>query len=300
MTALAACGVGPSHTWKTVVAFSILGAAVIGALSFSVRPWAANRFRDVRREAVAGAHLGSLAPGRFYELDAEGEVVVFAERRSRTEEAAMEGVFIQDRTGGRLSVLYSDRAIEHRDERQGLRFLQLVNGHRYELRPSDGGYEITSYESYEELVLRTKLPIVMESEPEESQSPFDLLGSTDRDKIAKLQWQLAMPVSTILLALLALPLSRTDPRQGRAARLFLAILLYLVYRNLLGAAKEWVANGTVAPFPGMWAVHAACLAVTLALIGFDANGRRPFFTWPLRRRRAFADAIAGGRGVGAP
>jgi lipopolysaccharide export system permease protein len=300
MTALAACGVGPAHTWKTVVGFSLVGAALIGALSFSLRPWAASRYRDVKREAVAGADLGSLAPGRFYELDSSGELVVFAERRSRSEPDTMEGVFVQDRTGGRLSVLYSERAVEHRDERRGHRFLQLLDGHRYELRPAGGGFEITSYESYEELVLRTELPGVMRSEPEEFGSPLSLLGSSDRLDVAELQWQLAMPVSAVLLALLALPLSRTDPRHGRSAKLFLALLLYMVYRHLLGAAKEWVANGTVAPYPGVWAVHAACLAVALALIGLDASGFRPLLALRLRESRAFADAIASGRGVGGP
>ena len=298
MTALAACGVGPSHTWRTVLAFSLLGAAVVGALSFSVRPWAASRFRDVRREAMAGADLGSLAPGRFYELDSEGELVVFAERRSRTERATMEGVFVQDRRNGRLSVLYSDKAIEHRDERHGYRFLQLLDGHRYELRPAKDGFEISTYESYEELVLRTQLPGVMQPDAEDTRSPFGLLGSSERLDVAELQWQLAMPISTILLALLALPLSRTDHRQGRSARLFVAILLYLLYRNLLGAAKEWVGNGTVAPYPGMWAVHAGCLAVIVALIALDARGQLPFLGRPSRERRAFANAVAGGRGAG--
>jgi lipopolysaccharide export system permease protein len=297
MTALAACGVGPARTWRTVLAFSLLGAAVVGALSFSVRPWAASRFREVRREAMSGADLGSLTPGRFYELDSEGELVVFAERRSRTERATMEGVFVQDRRNGRLSVLYSDKAIEHRDERHGFRFLQLLDGHRYELRPAADGFEISTYESYEELVLRTALPGVMQADSEDVRPPLFLLGSSDRLDVAELQWQLAMPVSTILLALLALPLSRTDPRRGRSARLFLAILLYLIYRNLLGAAKEWVANGTVAPFPGVWAIHAGCLAVILVLIALDARERLPFLGRSARERRAFADAIASGRGA---
>jgi lipopolysaccharide export system permease protein len=298
MTALAACGVAPSRTWRSVVAVALLGAAVIAALSFSVRPWAARRFREVKREATAGADLGSLTPGRFYEIDSTGNLVVFAESRSASQRDAAEGVFVQDRSNGRLSVLFSRRAVEVRDERRGYRFLQLFDGHRYDLDPDGGDLEITSYE---ELVLRSELKGALGSEPEMKYgSPLGLLDSTDRLVVAELQWQLAMPVSALLLALLAVPLSRTDPRQGRGARLFLAIFLYLVYRQLLGAAKEWVGSGAVSPYPGVWTVHGACVIVIAVLVWADARGEWPALARVRRWRGAVLAAVAGQRGVSGP
>ena len=74
-----------------------------------------------------------------------------------------------------------------------------------------------------------------------------------------------MPIATILLCLLAVPLGRTDPRRGRAARVVVAALLYVVYRTLLGTAKSWVADGILPPTPGLWVVHGVCLLLVLAL-----------------------------------
>jgi lipopolysaccharide export system permease protein len=70
------------------------------------------------------------------------------------------------------------------------------------------------------------------------------------------------------------PLARTDPRRGRAARVFLAALLYVAYRTLLATARSWVADGVLPAAPGLWLVHGACLLTALAL----ARGQRTVAT----------------------
>jgi lipopolysaccharide export system permease protein len=100
---------------------------------------------------------------------------------------------------------------------------------------------------------------------EKSLSLGALFRTRDPEAAAELQWRSAMPVSTVLLCLLAVPLGRIEPRQGRAARVLLAALLYVIYRALLGTVKSWVANGHLPVTPGLWAVHGACLLVAVAV-----------------------------------
>ena len=71
--------------------------------------------------------------------------------------------------------------------------------------------------------------------------------------------------ATLLLCLLAFPLAQTKPRGGRYAGVFVALLLYLVYRTLLGTAKNWVADGALPPMPGLWLVHAGCVLTAVGL-----------------------------------
>ena len=68
-----------------------------------------------------------------------------------------------------------------------------------------------------------------------------------------------MPLSVMMLALLAVPLSRTTPRQGRYAKLFVAVMIYVIYNNLLGISNSWLEDGKVTAAVGMWWVHAAML-----------------------------------------
>jgi lipopolysaccharide export system permease protein len=59
-----------------------------------------------------------------------------------------------------------------------------------------------------------------------------------------------------VLALLAVPLSRTSPREGRYARLGIALFVYLIYFDLLSIARMWVERGIISDAVGMWWVHA--------------------------------------------
>jgi lipopolysaccharide export system permease protein len=76
----------------------------------------------------------------------------------------------------------------------------------------------------------------------------------------------------LILTLLAVPLSRLRPRQGRYARVGFAIVAYIIYANLLSAAKVWVEKGQLPPAIGVWWVHILALAFGLYLIYREQRG----------------------------
>jgi lipopolysaccharide export system permease protein len=261
MTALASCGVSPARIYATVIGLALFAAGVAACLSFWARPWAAVTFHAVRDHAARQAGVGQIAPGRFYEIKSGTEQAVFAEARSATDPEFVENVFVQQRDDQGISVLFAARATELIDLQLGYRFLRLFDGHRYDLGTNAKQIEVTRYE---ELVIRTPLE---DGEPDSSQnhslSALDLARSSDPEDAAELQWRIASPVSALLLVLLAIPLSRLSLGQGQYAKLFVAIVLYLAYSQLLGTVKKWVANGVWPPLPGTWVVHALCLAIAL-------------------------------------
>ncbi|GIW42603.1 MAG: LPS export ABC transporter permease LptF [Candidatus Binatia bacterium] len=258
MTALAACGVPPRRVAASVLGFAAVFSLVVAALSFFVRPWAAGEFDRVRRQAVARVQLRALEAGRFYEVGPEGRKVLFAESRSR-KEGTMRRVFLQDRTDGRISVFVSDRAVEYLDPETGYRFLTLLDGRRYDLRPGPGKFEITRFRR---LVVRTDLASTARSEPESPRvvATSILLRSARPQDRAEFEWRVALPVHAFLLALVAIPLARVDPRRGKFGKVAAAVLAYVAYRQALGTAKRWIADGLLPPVPGLWLVHALWLA----------------------------------------
>jgi lipopolysaccharide export system permease protein len=93
-----------------------------------------------------------------------------------------------------------------------------------------------------------------------------LLGSGDAGERAELQTRVSWPLMTLVVALLALPLGRLRPRQGRFARIWVAVLLFALYANLLQVAGLWLERGRTPSWLGLWWVHAlAALLVWLAL-----------------------------------
>jgi len=265
LTALEACGVSPLRIDAAVLVFAAGAAAAVAVLSFSGRPWAATLFNQVRDRAIAQAGLENVTPGFFVatEGDPGSHEVLFAESRSRSDPRYLENVFVQRRTDEELLIFWAQRAIEQRDQAAGFRYLTLLDGVQYDLQPNGAPRAITRYDTF---TLRIPLPALeADLSDEKTDSVWALLDSDDLRARAELQWRGAMPVSTLLLALLAIPLSRGDLRRGRSVRILFALLLYLAYRTFLGTARNWVADGVLPALPGLWLIHGACLVTGLAL-----------------------------------
>src|SRR2546430_17378466 len=63
-------------------------------------------------------------------------------------------------------------------------------------------------------------------------------------------------------------LFRSKPRQGRYARVWLAVVIFFLYVNLISVGKAWIARGTIPEFLGLWWTHAAALPVRcLGIVG---------------------------------
>ena len=104
-----------------------------------------------------------------------------------------------------------------------------------------------------------------------------LLVSDDLEEIAELQWRIGVPISTLLLAFLAVPLSRAQPREGRYGRLAIGLLVFIIYLNMMSAAKSWIEQGSISPTLGLWWVHAVILLFTLTLLGYQNGWHKRMF-----------------------
>jgi lipopolysaccharide export system permease protein len=96
-------------------------------------------------------------------------------------------------------------------------------------------------------------------------SVVELLADPSRANLAELNWRISLPVSAFLMALLAIPLSAVNPRLGRSINLILALLIYVVYNNMLSVVSAWIGQGRVPFTVGVWVVHAA-LAVVIVFL----------------------------------
>ena len=94
----------------------------------------------------------------------------------------------------------------------------------------------------------------------------ELLESVDPLQRAELHWRLAPAISVLVLALVAMPLSRTNPRQPRYASLILAVLAYIVYANFLALGRVWMVHGKMPLAAGLWWIYVPAILIALGLI----------------------------------
>jgi len=90
-----------------------------------------------------------------------------------------------------------------------------------------------------------------------------------------LHWRLAAPISVLVLTLLALPLSKSSPREPRYARLLVALLVWLIYYNGLLFGRSWISQGKLSPAFGLWWVYLPAVAIAVLLIWGGQRLRRP-------------------------
>jgi lipopolysaccharide export system permease protein len=263
LEALAACGVSRARIYGSVVPLALAAAVVIGLLAIYVRPWAATRYLHTKAAATVVAGTDQMRPGRFYELDWGGEQVFFAERRSAADSRFLENVFLQQREEGVLSIHFAARALEQKDTAGRRRVLGLFNGWRYDFPLDSDKQEITEYS---ELTMAFPLPDAVITIEEEEMPLATLWRSPLPSSAAELQWRLAMPLSTLVLVLLALPLCPERAGAGVGARMFVALFAYVAYRQILGTGKSWIIDGTLAPVPGLFPIHGLFLVIAVALM----------------------------------
>ena len=83
----------------------------------------------------------------------------------------------------------------------------------------------------------------------------------------------------VLLVVSAVPLSRSQPRQGRYGRLAIGLLVFIIYLNLLSAGKAWLEQGAVAISLGLWWVPALMLASALGMLALQNGIHRRLFSF---------------------
>lgn len=251
MAAMGACGIGPRHLYHALALFALPLTLLVAWLAVDVGPWAAREGREAEQLARETVEIQALRPGRFIQ-SSRAEGMFYIERFSEDGER-MRDVFLQTRQGGEQVLLAADEGYIDVDPDTGDQYLVLVDGRRYDGNP--GSLQWRSMEYHLHGVR------ISEGEPPDVRLRRDgipsrnLWGSDDIREIAELQWRLSMPLMVITLGLIAIPLSRSSPRDGRYGRLLLAVLIYAVYSNGLTLAQGWMEDGVVPVVVGVWPVH---------------------------------------------
>jgi len=224
---------------------------------------------------VAGvADLASIEPGRFTS-DKTGGAVVYAEKVLGP--GTVENVFLQRRAeNGRIEVVIAERGEQRDSDDPNTRFFVLYDGRRYEGIPGTSNFRVMKFAEHG---IPYRLPGVEDPELEpRAMQTAGLISSTDPTHVAELHWRIGVPLATLILALIAVPLSRIQPRQGRYGRLMIGLLVFIIYFNLLSAGKAWIEQSTVPGSVGLWWVHALMLSFALALLGIQNGIHRRLFT----------------------
>ncbi len=261
--ALRASGIGNLRVMRVVVGISVLLALAVACFSMLGRPIAYEKSYWIKAKADAELELDKLESGIFYDSE-ERERTIFVENVDK-KDSRLNRVFIRGERGGVIHIISAQTGVQKFDLTRGRRSLILSDVHVYALGRRGAPDKGVGRFKQMTLHLSDAEPISIEYK-RKAASTAQLSRSNLPLDIAEYQWRLSTPVSTVLLGILAVILSRAAPRSSRYTKTIGALLIYAVYYNLTAMAKTWVETDVVGRFPGIWWVQFALVLLIAVLL----------------------------------
>ncbi|MDC0370942.1 LPS export ABC transporter permease LptF, partial [Porticoccaceae bacterium] len=270
MSVLKACGISEGQLLGYTLIMGALLAVLVGWLSLYGSPAGAAKAETILKAQKEMTELDKVSPKKFYTLGGD-KGVTYAERINDDRE--LEDVFLAITAGSaetfdsRLVVVVAESGKQQRSKDGEDRFLVLDSGYRFEGIPGNHNYQITYFEEY-----GSKLdpPQKVNEDPEtDAIRTADLWSSNEAELRATVQWRLSTPFMVLVVVIMAVPLSRTNPRQGRFAKLLPAIMLYFAYLLSLNAIRGNIESGDYPAGLTLIPVHLLFLLMGVFLVNSE-------------------------------
>lgn len=254
-------GVSLTAWMRPVLQFSLPLAAIIAVISLLFSPWAMMKSEEFRQHLDSRNDVSRMSPGAFRESK-QADRVFFVEDINE-HDGVVANVFVSSIEHKKVGVMVARRGLLQTAQ-NGDRFLVLLDGRRYEGVPGTTEYKIGEFSRYAMRIEPNEAKLTAPSA--KALSTWGLLVDPTPVNLAELSWRIGLPLSALILAMLAIPLSFVNPRAGRSLNLALAILIYMIYSNCVSIAQAWVAQEKISFMAGLWGVHAAMLALLAIMV----------------------------------
>lgn len=257
---------------------SLIVVVLVAFLSLQLAPWGVRNTEQLKQSQAQLTEVDLIVAGQFQTFG-EGNRVTYAERIETNSdgERELQNVFValsdvaNEGEGGSPRIIVAGTARPEIDEKTGARFMRLENVLQYDGTPGASDFSIGQFDVHSILLPEpTSFEAVL---METTLTTGALIGSSEPEQQAELQWRISMLLLIPIITLIAVPLSHVDPRQGRFSKLLPAAMLYACYFVLLQFSKEMIAEGDIAAGIGMWWVHGIFIGIGYLLYRFPEFGK---------------------------
>ena len=270
-----ASGLSISNLIRPILQFATPLIIVIALLALFVWPWANRETTLISQRFQQRDDVSMVSAGQFKE-SARAERVFFIEELD-VDKSEVKNIFVADNKNGRLSIAVASTGFIQNAE-GGEKSIVLRNGRRYEGHPTEPDFRILEFNDY---TTKIRSKEVLAPAPRDREKTIsELLNDSNANAVnanrAELLWRVGLPLMALGLVLIAIPLAYVNPRLGNYTAMFYAVLIYLIYSNLLNLTQNFVAQGKFSVFVGIWPIHLLALFIATILI---RNRINPSVKW---------------------
>ncbi len=242
-------------------------AALVTYLTFWVNPGIYHgRAKLIRNQGVETL-IKTIMPERFRAINA-GKQVFYVKDMSRSHTQANDIFFAEQVPGkehGEWKIMWAESGKTRFNVKTNQTSLVLEHGRIYEGSPGKSNYKVYQFAQLESAIPMPNITVSDDVRTLNNRELFPV-HNKDLERVAELQWRLSIPIMVFVLTFLALPLSKVNSRQGKYARLIPALLLYILYANFMFMGRDWLVQGSVPWWLGLWWLHGTFLLIALMLI----------------------------------
>ena len=267
IVALLAAGFSERRLMRGVFAFALIVSLLAGVASNVGRPWAFRIYYAIQARASAELDVDNIRAGELVELEASHQLLLA--RSVEVQDRSLADVVLYTDVGNETSRLVVAQHLRPPTTTPG-RLAKFEEGRVYWIDKRGAADRSLEFDSL-------TVPLGGSSTPRNRRKAADTLQlahAKEPPDAAEFQWRIAAPATTLLLALLAVPLSHETRRAGTQARTVLAIVAYAAFFGLFAFAHSLVEKGYVPPFPGVWWSYIAPLATLWFLLAKPLDRRR--------------------------
>jgi lipopolysaccharide export system permease protein len=258
-----ASGLSLSRWIAPVLTFGLPIVVLTAGLSLVVTPWANRQSAEFRERFEKRQDIAKVSPGKFQE-SASADRIFFVEGVTG-DSSKVRNVFVNTVQNGRSSVVVAKEG-ETVTNNRGDKFLVMSKGRRYDGVTAKSEVRIMEFERYGALISTQSDALVGDKSARSLPTPA-LLANFNNFNKGELLWRVALPLMSLLLMLLAIPLSFVNPRGGRSANLLIALLLFVVYSNMVSVLQAGVVQQRLSLAMAWWPIH--LLALLLIVLMFS-------------------------------
>ena len=270
-----ASGLSITNLIGPILRFAIPLILIIALLAAFVWPWANRESSVISQRFQQRDDVSMVAAGQFKE-SAKAERVFFIEDLD-VDKGEVKNIFVADTRNQKLSVAVAATGyIENAPN--GDKSVVLLKGRRYEGQPIQANFRILEFDEYETKILSKEVSKPLPRDREKN--VIELIQESDpnirRANFGELLWRIGLPIMALGLVLIAIPLAYVNPRLGNYTAMFYAVLIYLMYSNLLNLSQNYVSQGRVDFLIGLWPIHLIAFGLAFVLI---RNRINPSVKW---------------------
>jgi lipopolysaccharide export system permease protein len=274
MTVLFSSGMSRLQLTKITLIIATLIFALVSVLMLLVNPVIASEKNTLLESTSTSAFISSIVPGSFQETPSHDGVIyvknlshdkeeaqhIFIAQSSKDEKHPNSWMILSAKEGGQTDADNDDDS-----------FVVAKEGYRYQGTPGENDFQVIKFDHYG---LKVDDLVGVNVHKDTNAIPtLALIKNSENDPsyVSELQWRFSLPLSVYVLAILGVAICKVQPRQGRFQQLVPAIILYVIYANLLFIARDWVENNVVSPVVGVWWVHLLFFSLAMLIFLFQSS-----------------------------